>query len=141
MLEGQTVARFIYDLLTADAGVGGVNTLVSGQVHRGRVPEGIPLPAVTVAVVDGTDFNAHDGEHIAQDVQIDVTVRGDGETFDEIEPIASRIFVVLQLAEGVKDGVYVVRLRRTDTTEFQTGTRGKPYSHIVQTFFTEAEPA
>lgn len=141
MLEGQTVARFVSDALTADAGAGGVNTLVDGEVHRDRVPEGRSLPAVTIAVIDQADFNAHDGEHVAQDVELDVTVRGDGETYDELDPIARRIFTVLQGLSGVQDGVYVVKLRRTDTRAFMSSTRGKPYSHIVQTFFTEAEPA
>ena len=63
------------------------------------------------------------------------------ETYDAIDPIARRVFAVLQGASGVADGVYVVKLRRTDTRAFMTSTRGKPYSHIVQTFFTEAEPA
>lgn len=141
MLEGQTVCRFIHDLLASDVGVGGVSNLVDGRINRDRIPEGGALPAITITLVDAPDFNAHDGSHIAQDVEVDVAVRGDGETYDEVDPIARRVFTVLQEASGTQDGVYVVRLRRTGTRAFMNSSRSKGYVHVVQTFFTEAEPA
>src|SRR5690349_5281789 len=103
MLEGQTTARFVYELLAADGGAGGVAALVDGRIHRDRVPEGGALPAITISLVDAPDFNAHDGEHIAQDVELDVAVRGEGESYDEIDPIARRVFQVVQGESGTRD--------------------------------------
>jgi hypothetical protein len=50
-IEAQRVAGLVWDLLKADTGAGGVNTLVSGRIYRDRVPQAAALPAVTVALV------------------------------------------------------------------------------------------
>lgn len=134
------VARFVRALLVADAGGGGVNTLVGGRIFRGRKPQGQALPAVVVTVVTQPDHNTMTGTHVYQDVQVDVTVRCEGEDYAPIVPIAARIFTVLQEASGLQDGVTIVRLRRVDTQELMPVTAGKSYSQLVQTFLTEAVP-
>ena len=142
MLEAQRVCRFIEKRLTADNGVGGVHTLVGGRIYRDRLPQGKPRPAVTIAVVNADDFNSYDGAHVSADIEIDVAVRGDGEDYAPFNTIAARVFTVLQEASGVEEGVYVVQLRRTSVNPYQTTAAGNlVFSHIVQTFFTEAEPA
>lgn len=134
-------ARFVLASLKADAGIGGVNTLVSGRIHRRRVPQGTLLPAITVQVVSQPDHNTMTGHHVYQDVQVDVTVRGEGEDLAPLVPIAIRVFSVLQELGGVQDGVQIVKLRRVDSQELTTTANSRSYSHLVQTFITEAVPA
>lgn len=134
------VGRFVRARLVADAGIDGVNTLVAGRVHRQRVPQGTQLPAVTVQVVTQPDHNTMTGHHVYQDVQVDVTVRGEGEDLAPLVPIAFRVFTVLQELGGIQDGVQIVKLRRVDSQELTTTTNSRSYSHLVQTFLTEAVP-
>lgn len=134
------VARFIRASLLADAGAGGVSTLVGGRIHRQRAPQGTPLPAVTIQVVSQPDHNTLSGRHVYQDVQVDVTVRGEGEDFAPLVPVAFRVFTVLQELAGVQDGVQIVKLRRVDSQELTATASGRSYSHLVQTFLTEAVP-
>jgi hypothetical protein len=141
VIESLMVARFIRALLVADAGIGGVNTLVGGRIYRGRKPQGQPLPAVTIVVATDPDHNTMNGTHVYQDVQVDVTVRCEGEDYGPIEPISRRIFTVLQGASGLQDGVTIVKLRRVDSQELIPVTKGKAYAQLVQTFLTEAVPA
>ncbi len=141
MIESLRVARFIRATLVADAGAGGVNTLVGGRIYRGRKPQGAALPAVVITVVSQPDQTTMTGRHVYQDVQVDVTVHGDGEDYGSIEPTAARIFTVLQGASGLQDGVNVVQLRRVDSQELMPTTDGRSYSQLVQTFLTEAVPA
>lgn len=134
------VGRFVRATLLADAGASGVSTLVSGRVHRRRVPQGTALPAITVQVVSQPDHNTLTGRHVYQDVQVDVVVRGEGEDLAPLVPIAFRVFAVLQELGGTQDGVQVVKLRRIDSQELTTTANGRSYSHLVQTFLTEAVP-
>lgn len=140
MIEAELVARFAWSLLAADNGVGGVDTLVGGRIYRDRVEQGAALPAVTISIVSAPDFLTANGDHVKQDVQIDVAVRGEGEHYDEVYPIAARVFTVLQGASGVSSGVYLPKLRRVDSTQFTNSTAGASFVHIIQTFFTEAQP-
>jgi len=140
VIESDRVAIFIRARLLADAGAGGVNTLVGGRIFRGRVPQGQALPAITIQVVTQPDHNTMTGRHVYQDVQVDVAVRGEGEDFGPLIDIAERVYTVLQGASGVQDGANVVQLRRVDSQELMNDTRGKSFSHIVQTFATEAVP-
>jgi hypothetical protein len=141
MIEAELVARFVWDRLAADGGVGGVSTLVGGRIFRDRVEQGAALPAVTISVVSSPDQLTANGDHVWQDVQIDVAARGEGESYAEVYPIAARIFTVLQGAGGTQSGVYLPKLRRVESSHFTNSTSGKPFVHIVQTFFTEAQPA
>lgn len=140
MIEGAMVARFIRAALVADAGAGGVNTLVGGRIFRSRVPQAKDLPAVTIHVISQPDHNTATGRHVYQDVQVDVAVRGDGEDYGPILPVAERIFAVLQGLSGVQDGVSVVKLRRVNSAELMNTVQGHTFAHLIQTFLTEAVP-
>lgn len=141
MIEAQRVARFVHAALVGDAGVGGVATLLGGRIYRALVPQGAALPAMTVEVVPLDDLTTANGDHVWQEVLVDVAVHGEGADYAPINSAADRAFTVLQGAGGVQDDVQVVKLRRRSTRTFIDTDEGKSYAHIVQTFFTEAQPA
>lgn len=135
-LEGQQVAGYVYDLLKADAGAGGVNTLLGGRIYRDVVPQAALLPAATVTLVSHTDANTVGGRRVFAQTLIDVRVVGDGSSYQNAA--AARADAVLQNATGSRNGVTVVELRREQVAAFVESDSGKTYAHIVQTFRSEA---
>lgn len=139
MIEGHRVAKFVMDTLTADAGVGGVNTLVGGRIRRDRLGQTMPLPGITVTLVSSVDENTLGGFRVFGVNLVDVRVVGDGNgDYGPLVPIADRVDAVLQNARGLKDGATVVKLRRDGMQEFVEDDSGKPYTHVIQTYRSEA---
>ena len=139
MIEGHRVAKFVMDTLTADAGVGGVNTLVGGRIRRDRLGQTMALPGITVTLVSSIDENTLGGVRVFGVNLVDVRVVGDGNgDYGALLPIADRVDAVLQNAKGLKDGVNVVKLRRDGVQEFVEDDSGKPYTHVIQTYRSEA---
>lgn len=136
MIEGQRVASLVYDLLKADAGAGGVNTLVSGRIYRDRVPQAALLPAVTVTLVSATDTNTMGGIRVFSNTLIDVRVVSDGALY--ANAIGDRIDTVLQNVSGLKDTVHTVELRREQVQAYIEDDAGKSYAHLVATYRSEA---
>lgn len=136
MIEGQRVASLVFDLLKADTGGSGVNTLVSGRIYRDRVPQAALLPAITVTMVSGYDTSTIGGRRVLQNVLVDVRVVSDGVNY--ANSIADRVDTVLQNASGVKEGVYVVELTRDQVTAYIEDDAGKSYSHIVSSYRSPA---
>jgi hypothetical protein len=136
VIEGQRVASLVYDLLVADTGGSGVNTLVGGRIYRDRVPQAAPLPAVTVTLVSATDTNTRGGLRVFQNVLVDVRVVSDGSVY--ANAIADRVDAVLQQSGGLKEAVHVNELRREQVTAFVEDDSGKSYAHIVATYRSEA---
>lgn len=139
MIEGHRVAKFVMDTLTADVGGSGVNTLVGGRIRRDRLGQTMALPGITVTLVPSTDTNTMGGRRVFAVHLVDVRVVGDGNgDYGPLVPIADRVDTVLQNAAGLKDGVVVVKLRRESLQEFVEDDSGKPYTHIIQTYRSEA---
>lgn len=139
MIEGHRVAKFVMDTLTADAGIGGVNTLVGGRIRRDRLGQAMALPGITVTLISDVDESTLSGRRVFGVNLVDVRVVGDGNgDYGPLLPIADRVDAVLQEARGLKDGVTVVKLRRDSVQEFVEDDSGKPYTHVIQTFRTEA---
>lgn len=136
MIEGQRVASLVWDLLTADTGGSGVNTLVSGRIYRDRVPQAATLPAITVTLVSGTDTNTLGGRRVFQTALVDVRVVADGTVYPNA--IADRVDAVLQGVGGVKSGVTVVELRRDNVQAYIEDDAGKSYAHLIQTYRSES---
>lgn len=135
-LEGQQVAGWVYDQLVADSGAGGVATLCGGRIYRDRAPQATALPAVTVTLVSHTDTNTVGGRRVFAVTLVDVRVVGDGTGYQNT--IAARADVVLQNAAGSRNGVQVVELRRDQLQAFIEDDSGKSYSHVIQTYRSEA---
>lgn len=135
-LEGQQVASWVWDQLLADSGAGGVNTLLGGRIYRDRVPQAAVLPAATITLVSHVDQGTIGGRRVFAVTLIDVRVVGDGTGYQNA--VAGRVDTVLQNATGTKSGVTIVELRRDAVQAFVEDDAGKSYSHIVQTFRTEA---
>lgn len=135
-IEGQQVAGWIYDQLVADAGVGGVNTLLSGRIYRDRVPQSALLPAATVTLVSHVDENTIGGRRVFAVTLTDVRIVGDGASYQNAA--AARVDTVLQNAAGTRNGVTIVELRRDGVQAFLEDDSGKTYSHVIQTYRTEA---
>lgn len=139
MIEGHRVAKFVMDTLTADAGVGGVNTLTGGRIRRDRLGQTMALPGITVTLVSSVDENTLSGVRVFGVNLVDVRVVGDGNgDYGALLPIADRVDAVLQNAKGLKDGATVVKLRRDGVQEFVEDDSGKPYTHIIATYRSEA---
>jgi hypothetical protein len=138
VVEAQRVAAFVFDTLKADAGVGGFNTLLSGRLYRDQVPAAATLPAATVTLVSSTDSNTLGGDRVFGVVLVDVRVVGAGSSYGPINPAADRADAVLQNARGMSGGVQVVELRRDQTQAFVESESGTSYTHLIQTFRTEA---
>lgn len=127
------------DTLAADTGPSGVNTLVGGRIRRDRLGQAMALPGVTVSLVDSADENTMGGRRVFVRGLVDVRVVGEGNAdYGPLLPICDRIDAVLQNAQGLKDGVNVVKLVRTDVQQFVEDDAGKPYSHVIQTYGTPA---
>ncbi len=135
-LEGQQVAGWIYDQLVADAGAGGVNTLVSGRIYRDLVPQTASLPAITITLVSHVDTNTMSGRRVFAETLTDVRVVGDGSAYQNT--IAARVDTVLQNAAGSRNSVHVVKLRRDGVQAFIESESGKTYAHLIQSYRTEA---
>jgi hypothetical protein len=135
-LEGQQVAGWIYDQLVADVGAGGVNTLLGGRIYRDRVPQTAALPAATVSLVSHVDENTVGGRRVFAVTLTDVRVVGDGTAYQNT--VAARVDTVLQNASGARNGVTVVELRRDGVQAFIEDEAGRAFSHVIQTFRTEA---
>jgi hypothetical protein len=136
VIEGQRVASLVFDLLVADTGGGGVNTLTGGRIYRDLVPQAAALPAVTITLVSATDTNTMGGLRVFQNVLLDVRVIGDGSVYQNA--IADRIDTVLQNVGGLKSSVRVNELRREQITAFVESEAGRTYSHIVASYRSEA---
>lgn len=135
-LEGQQAVGLVFDLLKADTGAGGVNTLVSGRVYRDLVPQAAALPAVVVSLVSHVDVNTVGGRRVFANTQVDVRVVGDGGGYQNA--IAARVDAVLQNAAGDRNGTAVVELVRSAVQAFVENDSGRVFSHIVQTYATPA---
>jgi hypothetical protein len=137
-VEAQQVAAFVFDALKADAGAGGVNTLLGGRIYRDQVPAAATLPAATVGVVSSTDWGTLGAVRVLDVVLIDVRVVGAGASYGPINPAADRIDAVLQNRTGTSGGVWIVELRRDQTQLFLENDAGAQFAHCIQTYRTEA---
>lgn len=136
MIEGQRVASLVFDILTADTGAGGVNTLTGGRIYRDRVPQTATLPAVTVTLVSSVPTNTLGGNRVFQNVLVDVRVVSDGAGYSNA--IADRIDAVLQNVGGTKETIRVVELVQDAVQAFVEDDSGKLYAHIVATYRASA---
>ena len=136
MLEGQRVASLVFDLLKADTGAGGVNTLTSGRIYRDRVPQTAVLPAVTVTLVSATDVSTLGGVRVGTNVLVDVRVVNAGTVYSNA--IADRIDVVLQNTGGLKETVRTVELVREQVQAFIEDDAGTSFAHLIATYRTPA---
>lgn len=136
VIEGQQVASWVWDLLRADTGAGGVSTLVGARIYRDVVPQAAALPAVTVTLVSATDTNTLGGLRVFSNTLVDVRVVSDGSVYGNA--IADRIDTILQNVGGLKGTVHVVELRRESVQAFVENDSGKLYAHLISTYRSEA---
>lgn len=136
MIEAQRVASLVWDLLKADTGPSGVNTLVSGRIYRDRVPQAAALPAVAITLVSSVPSNTLGGRRVFQQVLVDVRIVNDGTVYSNA--IADRVDAVLQNVGGTKETVKVVELVQDAVQAYIEDDAGKSYAHIVATYRTPA---
>jgi hypothetical protein len=139
-LEGHDVCALIWSLLTADAGAGGVNTLLGGRIYQDQVPQAVALPAATVGLVAAPDANTLGGRHVMATVDVDVRVVIGGTSYGPIVSIARRIQTVLDGAAGTSGESYAYHLRRIDFRRLPEDEAGVSYRHLIGTYRTEAHP-
>lgn len=137
-VEAQKVAAFVFDTLMDDTAPGGVSALLGGRIYRDQVPQQAALPAATVTVVSSTDSSTLGGNRVMDIVLVDVRCVAAGASYGPINAAADRVDTLLQNTSGVKSGVVVVELRRDQTQAYLESESGTTYSHLIQTFRTEA---
>jgi len=144
-LEGHDVCSLVWTKLVADAGAGGVNTLLGGtpttpgRIYRDRVPQAAALPAATITLVSSVDTNTLSGIRAMNTTQVDVRVVGPGASYGPLVPIATRVDTVLQGAFGTQGSTYAFKLRRTDLRAFVEDDAGAAFTHVIGTYLSEAE--
>jgi hypothetical protein len=139
-LEGYDVCALVWSLLTADAGVGGVNTLLGGRVYQDQVPQAAALPAATVGLVAAPDLATLGGDHVQATVDVDVRVVVAGTSYSPIVVVARRVNAVLDGAHGTSGESYAYKLRRIDFRRLAEEDAGASYRHLIGTYRTEAHP-
>jgi hypothetical protein len=146
-LEGHDVCALVWDLLVADSGAGGVNTLLGGapgtpgRIYQDLVPQAAPLPAATVGLVAAPDTTSVSGDHVLATVDVDVRVIGAGTSYGPIAPIARRVDVVLSGAAGTAGETYAYKLERIDFRRAPADDGGVSYRQMIGTYRTPAHPA
>jgi len=146
-LEGHDVCALVWDLLVADSGAGGVNTLLGGtpttpgRIYQDLVPQAASLPAATVGLVAAPDTTTLSGDHVLTTVQVDVRVIGAGTSYSAIAPIARRADVVLAGAHGTAGESYAYKLERIDFRRMPADDGGVSYRQMISTWQSPAHPA
>ena len=138
MIEGRRVAAYVYTLLTADTGAGGVSTLLGGRIYGRRAPQGVTLPACVIQLVSSASTNTLGGVRSHAVALVDVHLIAEGASITPLVAIADRADMVLQSAGGLQDGATIVKLRRDDEREYDEDEGGVAYVHQIQTYRTEA---
>lgn len=140
-LEGQGVAAFVWTTLMADAGPGGVSTLLGGRIYRDQIPQSATLPAAFVFCVSGTPAETLGGVRVVARVLIDVHLVAAGTSYGPINPAAARVDALLQERSGVHDGVVVVKIGRLQELPYPENEAGVGYRHLNLPFKTLAYAA
>lgn len=144
--EVDSALDVVMERLLTDTGVGGVSTLTGGRIYRDTFdnPTGpASYPIVTVSWMAAPTLNTADGTHVWQMCTILTKVTDTGNDYRLASEIDRRIIERLEgYGEVVKDGVYVVKLRRTEAPPQPSDfVNGKRYVYYNQLWYTEAEPA
>jgi hypothetical protein len=139
-LEGHDVCTLVWNRLTADAGAGGVNTLLGGRIYQDQIPQAATLPAATVGLVAAPDANTLGGVHVLSIVDVDVRVVASGTSYGPIVAIARRVNAVLDGFTGLAGESYACRLRRIDFRRLPEDDAGASFRHLIGTYRTEAHP-
>lgn len=132
------MARYVYGLLTADTGAGGVSTLLGGRIYARRVPQGAALPAAIVQLVSAVPLNTMGGIRVAKNALVDVHLIAEGSDAAPLVDIADRVDLVLQGAGGSQDDAAVVELVCVNELEYDEDDAGKVYTHLIQSYRTAA---
>lgn len=146
-IEGYDVCVLVWELLVADSGPGGVNTLVGGtptkpgRIYHDQIPQDAALPGITVGLVAAPDLATIGGAHVLANVQVDVRVIGAGINYGPIVPIARRVNVVLDGAGGTTAETRAWKLARIDTRRGPADDGGSAFRQVIQTYATPAHPA
>jgi hypothetical protein len=140
-LEGYDICGLVWSLLVADAGPGGVNTLLGGRIYQDVVPQAAALPAATVGLVAAPDLSTLGGVHVESTVDVDVRVVASGTSYGPVLPVARRVNAVLDGASGTSGESYAYKLRRIDFRRLAETDAGVSYRHLIGTYRTEAHPS
>jgi hypothetical protein len=142
VIEAEVAVRAAIQRLTSDAGVGGVNTLVSGRIYRDLGPQSAAVPLVTVAWESAENALSLNGRRIWQDILLLVKVVDRGGDRTTLEAIGSRIRARLDEYTVTLESTLVVKFReerlRPQPPEVEGGVR---YQFLNHEFRTEAHPA
>lgn len=132
MIETIRVEQWLYTVLTTDAGVGGVSTLVGGRIYAYVAPSEATFPLVVYSRQAGHDVMGVGTARImvSEVYQVKVIGRGSAAGFGAIEAVADRIDTLLQGASGsVVDGQILSCVREREVS-YAENSGSDIYSHL-----------
>jgi hypothetical protein len=105
--------EWIFGLLHADAGGGGVDTLVAGRIYADEAPAGSVYPFVLISSQSNPSDVVSIGPHrVMVDCLYFVRVVGKGASKKALQTIYDRVDVLLQAAGGLTASVRVLMVNR-----------------------------
>lgn len=124
--------EWIYGILHADNGVGGVDTLVAGRIYTDEAPQGSVYPHVLISAQSpGIDVVSIGPHRVMVNALYWVRVVGKGASKKALVPIADRIDSLLQAAGGVTASVRVLMVNREQLPAIPPATvDGVRYSQL-----------
>jgi len=125
MIETQLVEKWLYDVLSSDAGEGGVATLVDGRIYAYHPPQAATYPLVLYSLLSGIDVMTVGACRVLVNSVYIVKVvdRSDTVSFAGIKPVADRIDLLLHDTQGEVESGRVLTCTREGVVsyaEFET---------------------
>lgn len=132
-VETTVAETWLYGLLAADTGVGGVNhatTGVNGRIYSYVAPEGAEFPFVIVSHQSGHDVRGTGPARVMAAMVYQVKVVGKARSQLAIAALASRVDALLQGASGTVSGGQVLACVREQTVSYLEVDAGTQYRHL-----------
>lgn len=112
MSEIVGLEEWLYGLLHADTGAGGVDTLVAGRIYVDEAPSGSTYPFVLISGQSALDVVSIGPHRVMVDCLYWIRVIGQGASKKALQTIYDRMDGLLQAAGGVTANIRVLMVNR-----------------------------
>ena len=112
MSEIVGLEEWLYGLIHADNGAGGVDTLVSGRIYVDEAPAGSVYPFVLISGQSALDVVSIGPHRVMVDTLYWIRVIGQGASKKALQAIYDRLDGLLQAAGGTTSAIRVLMVNR-----------------------------